>query len=524
MPRPLLLNGFMATGKSTLGRRVAEVCGRPFIDLDERIEARTGQTVAQIFADKGEPEFRRLEREELEIVLGEPDAGVVAVGGGALVHRDIRLRALDAAIVVTLRAGPVEILRRAREGGRPLLAGPNPLERAAELLDQRARGYAEAHAVIDTEGRALGEIVEELRQVWARDAIAVAAGDRSYAVEIGSGIAVARLPALANHVSGTLLVTDEVVGKLYGARVQAALVGAAAPNHNLELESGEAHKNIRSVERIWEAALAHGLDRKSLFVGLGGGVVTDITGFAASTWMRGVRWIGLPTSLLAMVDASVGGKTGVDLDAVKNAVGAFWQPSSVLCDVDFLKSETPRAYTSALAEIVKTGLIGDPELFDLLESQSDRVKARDPELVCELVRRSVRVKARIVGVDERESGLRAVLNLGHTVGHAIEGEAGFTRYTHGEAVSLGLVAALRIGQRLGHTPAGLAERAVRLLAALGLPADLGGAPLTGASGRIESDKKRAGKRVKFVVARAVGAVDTVDVEIAALREQIALLQ
>lgn len=524
MARTLILNGFMATGKSTIGRRLAEHTGRPFVDLDERIEARTGVTVAQFFAERGEPEFRRIEREELEAVLEQGGPQIVAVGGGALVRRDIRLRALDRAVVITLTASPGEILRRAREGGRPLLAGPNPFERASELLEQRARGYAEAHACVDTEGRALADITEQIAKIWARDGIAVAAGQSSYAVEIGSGIVATRLPEIAKKGSANLLVTDRTVGKLHGARVQGALVGAAAPSHSIELEPGEQHKHIGSVERIWRAALEHGLDRKSLFVGLGGGVVTDITGFAAATWMRGVRWIGVPTTLLAMVDASVGGKTAVDLESAKNAVGAFWQPAGVLCDVDLLATEPVRGYTSALAEVVKTALIGDPELFELLESSTERVKARDPELVAELVRRSVRVKARIVSLDERESGLRAVLNLGHTVGHAIEAQAGYSRYAHGEAISLGLVAALEIGKRLGKTPAELSGRTKRLLDALGLPTRLDRDELATAAELIGHDKKRAGKRLRFVVASDVGKVDTTDVEILALREHIRALQ
>jgi shikimate kinase/3-dehydroquinate synthase len=524
MHRPLVLNGFMATGKSTLGRRLAELTGHPFVDVDERVEARAGLSVSRIFAERGEPEFRRLEREELETVLAEPGAKVIAVGGGALSRREMRLGALDRAVVVTLLASPVEILRRAREGGRPLLAGSNPLERANELLEQRARGYAEAHGVVDTEGRAIDEIAHEIREIWARDGIAVAAAEQSYTVEIGSGIATARLPSLARGSSATLLVTDEVVGPLHGARVQGALVAAGAPSYGLELASGEQHKTVASVERIWRAALEHGLDRKSLLVGLGGGVVTDITGFAAATWMRGVRWIGLPTTLLAMVDASVGGKTAVDLGSAKNVVGAFWQPAGVLCDVDFLRTEGPRAYTSALAEVVKTALIGDPELFELLEREAPRVKTREPEIVSEMVRRSVRVKARIVSLDERESGLRAVLNLGHTIGHALEGEAGFTRYTHGEAVSLGLVAALGVGARLGKTPDALAARTIRLLRALDLPCDLAGAPLAAAAERIDHDKKRAGRSLKFVVACDVGEVETVNLEILALREHIRALQ
>jgi 3-dehydroquinate synthetase len=219
-----------------------------------------------------------------------------------------------------------------------------------------------------------------------------------------------------------------------------------------------------------------------------------------------------------MVDASVGGKTGVDLGEAKNAVGAFWQPSAVLCDVDYLKTEPERGYRSGLAEAVKTALIGDPELFELLDRETAGIAARDPDLLTDIVRRCIRVKARIVSADPREAGLRAVLNLGHTVGHAVEAQAGFERLTHGEAVSLGMVAALRIGQRLGHTPEDLALRTQALLEKLALPTAIEREPLTEAAELIGHDKKRAGSQGKFVFARGVGGVITAPVALSELRE------
>jgi shikimate kinase / 3-dehydroquinate synthase len=217
------------------------------------------------------------------------------------------------------------------------------------------------------------------------------------------------------------------------------------------------------------------------------------------------------------VDASVGGKTGVDWGAAKNAVGAFWQPSMVVCDVAYTATESARGYTSALAEVVKTAIIGDPEMLDVLETQSAAVRARDLGLTAELVRRSIRVKARIVSQDVRESGLRASLNLGHTLGHALEAAGGFGRLTHGEAVSLGLVAALRIGQRLGHTPPELTTRVTRLLAALGLPTDLAREPLAEALELVGLDKKRRGSKVRFVAAAAAGRIEFVSLELERLK-------
>jgi 3-dehydroquinate synthetase len=219
-----------------------------------------------------------------------------------------------------------------------------------------------------------------------------------------------------------------------------------------------------------------------------------------------------------MVDASVGGKTGVDLGAAKNAVGAFWQPARVLCDVDYLKTEPERGYRSGMSEVVKTALIGDPELFELLEREAAGIAARDADLLIDIVRRCIRVKARIVSADPREQGLRAVLNLGHTVGHAVEAQAGFERLTHGEAVSLGLVAALRIGTQLGHTPSDLAERTGRLLKTLGLLTAIEREPLAEAAELMCHDKTRAGSKVSFVFARGIGDVTIVPLDLAELRE------
>lgn len=514
----------MATGKSTVGRLVAErECAR-FVDLDALVEQRAGTSVARIFEEQGELAFRKLEREELFRLLDSGQADVVALGGGALCRRDARLEALDRAVVVTLEAPLEELLRRARlHSGRPLLDVADPDVRVAELLEQRRDAYLEAHARIATGGLPPAEVARRVAGVWRRNPLAVAAGSRSYAVDVGRGVAAERVADLVSGASMALLVTDSNVAPLHAGPIEAAL-RAVLPVERVELDPGEPHKNVGALERIWDSALRSGADRQSVVVALGGGVVGDIAGFAAATWMRGIRWVGLPTTLLAMVDASVGGKTAVDLGAGKNLIGAFWQPSAVVCDVATLATEPDRGYVAALAEVVKTALIGDPDLFRLLEERSTAVRARDPELVVELVRRSVRVKARIVGMDERESGLRAILNLGHTVGHALEAHGGYTRLGHGEAVSLGLVAALELGAQLGASAPALVKRTVELLGALGLPSSLDGQPLVEAAGLIGLDKKRAGDRLRLIVARDVGRVEAVEVDVEELRQRVLALR
>ena len=516
MRRPLLLNGFMASGKSTLGRLVAQRAGKSFVDLDERIEARAGLRVAEIFAKHGERTFRTWEAEALDELLAAGRPEVVALGGGALLVRARRLRALDAAVVVTLAADVEETLRRAarQPEQRPLLSGQSAAEHAEQLLELRAPAYAECHARLETSGRDPEQLARRVLELWQRDGVGVAAGEHSYSVEIGAGIAASRLGEWSEGRSRILLITDRNVAPRHAAPVLEAL-GGSAQVEKIVLVPGEVHKTLGTVESIWQRASALGADRSSLFVGLGGGVVTDITGFAAAGWMRGVPWVGVPTTLLAMVDASVGGKTAVDLGQAKNCVGAFWQPSAVLCDVQYSATEPARG-SSALSEVVKTALIGDPSLLELLEREPDAVRRRDPEVTAEIVRRSVRVKARVVGEDAREQGIRAALNLGHTFGHALESAAGFDRLSHGEAISLGLVAALRLGQRLAVTPKSLVERVTELLVRLGLPTDLSKEPLDAAAGLLGLDKKRKGRRVKFVLVRQPGQIEFRNLELSEL--------
>lgn len=507
MARPLLLTGFMATGKSTLGQELAQRSGRRFVDLDRSIEAQAGKPVAQIFSEQGEAHFRAMERQALTALLSATDAPVVALGGGALLQRELRLQALEQGVVIALHAKPETLAQRIAGAGatRPL-AALGDRDQLEILLAQREAGYAEAHAHLHTDSATTSDLAARAAAIWQREPIAVAAGVNSYAVDVAIGTSESWLEQVLHSVSQSVLLSDETVAGLYGAEVQGQLVRGKRSCVPITIKPGEEHKNPQTLFEIWQQCLAAGADRKSVFIGLGGGVVTDIAGFAAATWMRGVPWFALPTTLLAMVDASVGGKTAVDLGEAKNAVGAFWQPRGVLCDIARLATEPERGFRGALAEVVKTALLGDPALFELLENQAPAILARQPEVVLQIVRRCVAVKASVVSRDERESGLRAALNLGHTLGHALEAHGGYGRLTHGEAVSLGLVAALRLGERLQVTPSDLVNRSLQLLERLGLPTDVQAHGLAQAAKLVGYDKKRAGAELRFVLVSALGQV------------------
>ena len=528
--RPLLLSGFMATGKTTVAGHLAAKWGVPVVDLDKKIEGRAGMSIAALFQTAGEAAFRALEREVLlsELSRHENQLCVISLGGGALLDRELRIKVLSGAIVISLSASVETIVARVRaqdgnRGTRPLLAGAEPERAVARLLSERENAYREAHGVVKTDGRPVAEIADDVERLVRDDAVVVAAGEQTYRVLIGPGLIEPHLGALLGAPSGTLLVTDQNVNPLHGAKARGVLDQTGVTAAEVVLTPGEEHKNLGGLAHIFQAAFNHGLDRQATFVGLGGGVVTDMTGFAAATWVRGVRWVGLPTTLLSMVDASVGGKTAVDFETAKNSVGAFWQPSGVICDVATLLTETDRAYVGALSEVVKTALIGDPGLFELLESQSARILARDLNLLRVIVDRCVRVKARIVALDERESGIRAHLNLGHTLGHALESSGGYTALTHGEAVSLGLVAALRFGEKKGHTPPRLTARVLALLKELKLPHHLDRHALQESTRLLGHDKKRAGSKVRFVFARAVGDVFSEATDLAELQQEAVLL-
>jgi shikimate kinase/3-dehydroquinate synthase len=498
----LLLNGFMGTGKSTVGKRVAARLGLPFVDLDEAIVARAGKPIPAIFANDGEPAFRRLEREELGRLVDAPAPHVIALGGGALLDRDLRRRLLAQVQVVTLGATPETLAARTAGAGRPLLdSAPDRLERIRQLLEARADAYAEAHARIETDGLSEDAVAEAVVTAAGQSILPVPLGPRTYPVRFVDGDPTAVAAAVAALRPSMLFVlTDETVQRLWGAPLLEALAARGlAPRATVVVPPGEQHKKLATIEQALTTMVEAGADRAAVVLGHGGGVVTDMAGFTAAVLLRGVRWVGAPTTLLSMVDASVGGKTGVDLGPAKNAVGAFHQPSAVVVDVAHTATESDRAFRSGLAEVVKAAAIGDPALFDRLERAGD-LRAHHGDHV----RAAVAVKTAIVARDERESGDRALLNFGHTLGHALESEGGYARLTHGEAVSLGMVAALRIGAALGVTPPPLAARVTALLAKLGLPTDLDAQPLAAALPLVGLDKKRRGGAIRFVLLRALG--------------------
>ncbi len=343
----------------------------------------------------------------------------------------------------------------------------------------------------------------------------VALGERAYRIQIGTGLL--QQPELLREVIAgrqALLLSNTTVAPLYAAQVEAALEGLRW--QRLLLPDGEQHKSIESAQRVWQALAELGAQRNATLVALGGGVIGDLGGFAAACWMRGIDFIQLPTTLLAMVDSSVGGKTGVNLPQGKNLVGAFWQPRRVIADISTLRTLPEREYRAGLAEVVKYGAIGDLAFFDWLEAQVDPLNARDEETIAQAVLRSCAHKAAVVVRDERETGERALLNFGHTYGHALETIGDYRQWLHGEAVAIGMVLAAELSAFVGMAGNADTERLRDLLARLGLPTER---PANATPARMvelmKLDKKTLSDRLRLILWRGVGRaeiVNGVDVE------------
>ncbi|HEV7557080.1 MAG TPA: bifunctional shikimate kinase/3-dehydroquinate synthase, partial [Kofleriaceae bacterium] len=445
----LFLIGFMAAGKTSVGRAIAAQTGRRFVDLDDVIAA-AGEPVASLVA-RDEPEFRRRESQALaDVIAAAGDGPVIATGGGAAAHADNLARMRAAGIVVALGVDVADAEIRARGGpNRPLLAS------ARELAARRAPVYRRAHAMVDTTGRTIAAVTAEVVAVEAswtalparhRDATTILGlGDRSYPIIVhDEAIDGALVRAYAG--SRIAVITDREVSRYWRAAAEAAL-GAVDV---VEIDAGEASKSFAVYQRVCEELVARGLDRASVIVALGGGVVGDLAGFVAATLYRGIPILQLPTTIVAMTDAAIGGKTAIDVSAGKNLVGAFHQPRLVACGLATLATLPARERRAGFGELWKYALLDGRELWQAVDACT--AWARDGgEPTSELrtvIHRSIAYKAAIVSRDEREqTGHRALLNLGHTVGHAIESASGMH---HGEAVGLGLVAACRVSAALGH--------------------------------------------------------------------------
>lgn len=522
--RRVVLIGFSGAGKSTVARDLGQRLGWRLIDTDSEIERCDGRGIPDIFRESGESVFRRLERDVLANALREQDA-VIATGGGAVVNEEVWselwLGAPDT-LTVLLEA-PAEALharlvkQQAQDPAgtvRPMLEGDDPLARITVLKAQRDPWYRRARIVVPVEGRSVEEITGTIAAAVSTDAhhtvtLDVPGGRSLIRIHRGAldqlGEAIAERWPTARRV---WVVADEEVARHHLDRVVQA-VGDRVDVRSLTFPSGEASKSLTGLGAIYDGLLNGGIERSDVVVALGGGVAGDLVGFAAATVLRGVGIVQLPTTLLAMVDSSVGGKTGINHTAGKNLIGAFYQPPVVLIDPMLLDTLPMREFRSGWAEIVKHGLIepstpaGDSGLFDLLSHNAASLADRNSPLLTAIIARNVEIKASVVQADEREAGLRAILNFGHTIGHAVEA-AGY-ELLHGEAVAVGLHGVMRLGVALRRIPESRADAVADALARFGLPTEVH-ADIDRIRQLMRSDKKRVSGEQQWVVPKSEGGV------------------
>ena len=544
-----ILIGPPGSGKSAAGRLVAARRGIPFVDLDDAIEAAAGRPIPAIFESEGEAGFRSRERAAVAAIVragereqmsaagrrptrfetgagrdGDRDGGainrIVAVGAGCIVDPGNRWRLFHAGRVLSLWAPPNVLLRRLRgAAARPLLTGRDPRLLLDGLLEQRARWYA-AGEPVDASGRLISlaaRIEERLSSTPPSGTSLLRAETPIGRVTIGDGDALPRLlEALAGLDARRIAVVSEPVAwRLHGERLASALSAAGLDVVTLLMPTGEAAKTVGAYARLVRSMAIARLERGDPIVAIGGGALGDVAGFAAATYLRGVPLIHVPTTLVAQIDSAIGGKTAIDIPEGKNLVGAFHQPRAVVADVATLATLPTRQRRAALGEAIKYAALGDEALFGLLEREAGSLargrRAFGSGAMAELVERCAWAKVEIVAADQREQAGRLVLNLGHSIGHAVEAAAGYRRILHGEAVAHGLRGALAVGMACGVTPPERAERIEGLLAAAGLAQEPPGVTEDAVRKHLSRDKKHAGGRLRWVLPTGSGVVVRSDV-------------
>ncbi|HLX35382.1 MAG TPA: bifunctional shikimate kinase/3-dehydroquinate synthase [Candidatus Limnocylindrales bacterium] len=524
----VVLVGLPGSGKTAIGRRLAARHGAVLVDTDSEVEREAGLTIAQIFEVEGEDSFRHRDQAVVERI-GGPTPGpaiqrVIATGGGTTMDPRNRWRLYRGRAVIWLDARPEAAAQRLRRSPfvRPLVQGPDPVGAVRALAAARARFYGAAGARVNAL-REIDAVLDEVDVVARR--IGVPAGTVLLRAEtsigrivIGDGIAATEIGAALDRLgaSRAIVVTEPVAWAAVGDEIRTGLEAAGRPLEVVTLPSGEAAKTLATIEAGARELARRRVERSELIVAVGGGALTDAAGFLAATYLRGVPVIHVPTTLAGQVDAAIGGKSAVDLPEGKNLVGAFHQPDSVVIDLGLAAALPERQRRAALAESVKAAALGEARLFDVLEADGPSVAAGDlgavaDGAVADVVERTAWAKVEVVTEDEREAGGRIALNLGHSVGHALETAAGHGTLLHGEAVGYGLRAATRIGVARGATPADRARRIEALLDRLELGVDPLGLDLDEVIGHLAVDKKTRGGRLRWVLPTAEGHVVDADV-------------
>jgi len=460
MPSNIYFTGFMASGKTRIGKLLAEQLKFNYVDSDSFIVERAGKSIAEIFEQDGEAKFRELEKEAIK-EISQKEKFVVSLGGGAITKSENVLAVKNSGILICMRATP-EILceRIGRNDKRPLMAGLDSkarLEKIKTMLAEREKFYSLADFNVESnedppEERVLPLIFSAIK-LWKNLSVRVEpSSGGNYPIFIGSGILkhtnilLKTLDIIPKNE--VLVCTDFNIAEKQKGNFE-MLCREAGEAKSFIFPAGESSKNLEQLNSLWTFMLENRYSRKSCLLQFSGGVVGDMAGFAAACYQRGIKFVQVPTSLLAMVDSSVGGKVAINHAEGKNMIGAFYQPKAVVCDLSVLKTLPKEEFHAGLAEIVKYGIIYDYDFFEWLEKNASAILAKDAAALKYVVKRSCEIKAAVVGIDEHELGLRAILNYGHTFGHAIEKLTDYEKFSHGIAVGLGMRVAGRLSAITG---------------------------------------------------------------------------
>jgi len=542
-PRNIILIGFSFTGKSKVGEDVARRLGWNFIDSDDEIVALAQKGIPDIFAEDGEEHFRKLERQVLERAC-EGEGFVISTGGGAVLDPRNRELFIQSGVVVCLEAKPHTIYERllaAQKNSsvvRPLLAVADPLKRIEQLKMFRQPYYAMADWSVYTDNLSINEVCDEVVRGWKQvsqrwnqerrhlylfppppssaqegDApycegasFVVATPTESYPVFIGWGLLdeLGKRMRQAGLSDSAYIISDEEVFLHYGRRTSESLEQAGFAVESMMVPPGEGTKNIDTAVKLYDWLVERRAERVRAIVALGGGMVGDLAGFVAATFLRGLPLVQVPTTLIAMADSAIGGKVAVNHPQAKNLIGAFYQPHLILADVSTLSTLSKGELASGWAEVIKHALILDPYFLRFLESHADRLVNLEAELTTEAIRRSASLKAKVVGEDEKERGKRMILNYGHTIAHGLEAATEYQRFLHGEALAIGMTGAAMLSERLRLVSKDVVARQSKLIQRFGLPTCCAGVELASVLKAMELDKKVRERAVRWVLLEGIG--------------------
>ena len=521
----IILTGFSGTGKSLVAKEIAQRLNWDFVDTDVEIVKLAGKPISEIFQQDGESKFRELERQVIEKTCQQKRL-VVAIGGGAIINLRNYELLTKSGFIFCLEAKAETIYQRLFQNGtygcktevRPLLTAENPLESIRRLKASRQPYYANVDWTIHTDILNISQVAKEVIKAWKllcsvrndtdKDvACWVRTATQDYPVFVGCGL----LNKLGEKVeelgySGRVaIISDETVFSIYGHRTEEVLREVGLIVNSFVVPSGEENKTIDSAIKIYDFLVEKQIERGDILIALGGGMVGDLAGFVAATFLRGISWVQVPTSLVAMVDASIGGKVGINHSLGKNLIGTFYQPSFVLADCDTLISLPKRELTSGWAEVIKYGLITDEGFLRFLEANVNKLTDLELATVHQAIVRSVTIKSQIVSEDEKEVGKRIILNYGHTIAHGLEAASQYRQFLHGEAVAIGMMGAAKLSQKRGLLSVKAVEWQQSLLQRFGLVVSFAGLDLVDIIEAMKLDKKVKAKDIRWVLLQNLGS-------------------